>query len=250
MSWNPSGLATHGSPGGERRATDPGRLLLGAVVVAIGTLFLLDSAGVVDAGDALERWWPLPLVAAGLLTFAERPPAVGRGLVLTAVGAVLLLFTTDVLGDDAWAYVWPAAIVVAGLAILSRWRGRAVPSTPGTETDDVIRTTAVFGGPELVSTSQAFRGAYLTAVFGGAKLDLRGARPAPGGAAVNATVAFGGVELIVPRGWRISVRCTPIFGGLEDKTDHSVPAADDAPVLRVDAVCLFGGVEIKHARGD
>ena len=52
--------------------------------------------------------------------------------------------------------------------------------------------------------------------------------------------------MLVPRGWRISVRSTPIFGGLEDKTDHTVAPDDDAPVLHVDAVCVFGGVEIKH----
>jgi hypothetical protein len=60
------------------------------------------------------------------------------------------------------------------------------------------------------------------------------------------TAAFGGVDLLVPRGWRISVRSTPILGGLEDKTDHTVALPDDAPVLHVDAVVVFGGVDIKH----
>jgi hypothetical protein len=65
---------------------------------------------------------------------------------------------------------------------------------------------------------------------------------------VNATVAFGGVDILVPKGWRISVRSTPIFGGLDDKTDHSEPPAPDAPTLHVDALTVFGGVDIKHDR--
>lgn len=88
--------------------------------------------------------------------------------------------------------------------------------------------------------------AWLTAIFGGITLYLRDAVPAPDGASVNATSAFGGIELLVPRGWRVSVRCVLIFGGVEDKTDRAQPAADDAPALHVDAVCVFGGVEIKH----
>ena len=64
----------------------------------------------------------------------------------------------------------------------------------------------------------------------------------------SATVAFGGINIVVPRGWRISVRSTPIFGGVEDKTDHSQTPPSDAPTLHVDAVCVFGGVDIKHEK--
>ena len=226
--------------------TDLGRLLVGLIVIAIGVLFLLDSAGSLDADRAIDHWWPLTLVAAGGLTLAERPAAAGRGALLAGAGGVALLFTTGALHDDDWAYVWPVLVILAGAAILVRWSGRRVPA--GALGTEVIRSTAVLGGTKLRSDSQSFRGAWLTAVFGGAVLDLRGARPAPEGATVNATAAFGGVDVLVPRGWRISIRSTPIFGGVDDKTDRLEPAADDAPTLHVDAVCLFGGVDIKHEK--
>jgi hypothetical protein len=38
-----------------------------------------------------------------------------------------------------------------------RWRGRAVIS--GASEEDVVRSTAVFGGPNLVCTSRRFAGA-------------------------------------------------------------------------------------------
>lgn len=234
--------------GSHARVLDLGRLLLGLTVVTLGVLFLLDSADVLDADRAIERWWPLLIVAAGVFTLAERPPSIPRGALLTGAGVVLLLFTTDLLEEDAWSYVWPALLILAGLAIVVRWSGRTIPD--GASREDVVRATAIFGGPKLVSTAQQFQGAWLTAIFGGITLDLRHARPAAEGASVNATVAFGGIDVIVPRGWRISVRSTPIFGGVEDKTDHSDPPPAGAPTLHVDAVTVFGGVEIKHGNED
>ena len=228
------------------RVTDLGRLLLGLAIVTLGVLFLLDSAAVLDADHAIDQWWPALIIAAGVFTLAERPPSVVRGSILTAVGTVLLLFTTDVLHGNAWDYLWPSAVILAGLVIVARWSGRTLPGAAADE--DVVRSTAIFGGPKLVSTARRFEGAWLTAIFGGITLDLRDAIPAPSGATVNATVAFGGIDLLVPRGWRISVRSTPIFGGLDDKTDHTVVPDDDAPVLHVDAVCVFGGVDIKHQK--
>lgn len=240
----PGGWSSHRRD--DDRVLDLGRLLVGLIILVTGTLFLLDAAGVLDSGRVIGHWWPSVIVAAGLLTLAERPPAVARALILTAVGVVALLFTTNVLDDRAWQYVWPVAVIAAGVAVLAHWSGRRIPA--GAHPEQVIRSTSMFGGAELASADARFRGAWLTAIFGGITLDLRDATPAPEGASVNATSAFGGIELLVPRGWRVSVRCVPIFGGVEDKTDRSQPPADDAPALHIDAVCVFGGVEIKHEK--
>jgi hypothetical protein len=244
----PSHIHTPHSPArlSPDRVVDLGRLLIGLTVVALGVLYLLDGAGTLDAGEAVHDWWPALFVAAGVFTLLEQPPAVVRGTILTAGGTIGLLFTTDVLHDDAWSYIWPSLLIAAGLLIVARWGGHTIPA--GTHTDDVVRSTAVFGGPKIVSTARSLRGGWLTAIFGGITLDLRGAQPAPEGASINATAAFGGIDILVPKGWRISLRTTPIFGGAEDKTDHSVAPAEDAPVLHVDAVCLFGGVDVKHEK--
>lgn len=238
-------LRREGPHNGEPQVLDLGRLLLGLVVVAFGVLFLLDAAGVLNADKAVNHWWPIVIVAAGLLTLAERPPSIVRGTILTAIGVVLLLFTTHLLEKDAWNYVWPALVILVGLLIILRWHGRMIVS--GADAEDVVRSTAFFGGPKLASTSKRFSGAWLSAFFGGITLDLRDATPGPEGASVNATAFCGGIDILVPKGWRISVRSTPIFGGLDDKTDHSqVPP--DAPTLHVDALTVLGGVDIKHEK--
>ena len=236
----PGGWAT----GGPR--FDLGRMLLGGVVVTLGVLVLLDAAGQVDAGKAISNWWPVVVIAIGALQLVEGRRSKSGPLILIAIGTVLLLFATDAVGDNGRDYVWAIVLILAGLLILSHWRGKPVPI--GSEASEVVRATGVFGGPKVASSSQRFRGASLTAVFGGVTLDLRSARPAPGGAAVNATAVLGGIEVIVPEGWQVEVSGTPILGGIEDKTDHSHPVPPDAPRLEVDALSVLGGVEVKNKK--
>jgi Cell wall-active antibiotics response 4TMS YvqF/Domain of unknown function (DUF5668) len=221
----------------------PGRVLLGLALIGLGVVFLLDRAGTVDAGDLIGDWWPVAIIVLGLVQLAERPPSIVGPAIVMGAGAILLLFTTDVLEDSAWNFVWPAVLIAIGVVILVRRGGDRLPLGTG---EDVVRASGIFGGPEVSSSSERFRGASLTAILGGVELDLRQARPAPEGATVSATAAFGGVEILVPRGWRVTTGGTPIFGGIEDKTDRDVDLRPDAPSLHVDAVALFGGVEIKH----
>jgi hypothetical protein len=238
--WRRHGIG--GPPG--KQAWDLGRLLLGLVVIAIGTLYLLESADVLDAGAAIDDWWPAVIIATGLFQLVERSHAVIGPLVLVAGGTILLLATTDVLEGDVWSYVWPTALIAMGLIAIARWAGAGpLPRDAG---EDVVVASGIFGGPKVVNASTSFRGASLTAVFGGVTLDLRNARPAPEGARITATAAFGGIDILVPHGWRLAMKATPIFGGVDDKTRHDPDLPADAPLLELDALAAFGGVTVKH----
>lgn len=224
-----------------------GRILLGMVVVALGVLFLLDSADVLDAGTTIDHWWPVAIVALGALQLVQGAGAVLNAWLLVAAGGVLLLFTTGTVEGDVWNYIWPLAIIAVGLSLLTRWRGTAT-APAGATGDDTLTATGIFGGPTVATGSQRFHSASLTAIFGGVTLDLRSASPAPEGAVVTATAAFGGIDILVPRGWNITTSGTPLFGGVEDKTDHTAEIPADAPQLHIDALALFGGVDVKHEK--
>jgi hypothetical protein len=237
----------------QRRSASPGpldlgRALLGIVIVTVGTLFLLQSADVLDAGEVIGRWWPAIIVAAGLTHLLETVHSHVGPLLVIGAGGLLLLATTGVLPGSSWDYVWSTTLILIGVTTLVRWG--AGSGTRRASGDDTVVATGVFGGPTLVSASQAFRRASLTAVFGGVTLDLRDSRPAPEGARISATAAFGGVDILVPEGWRVSITGIPIFGGVEDATRHSPHLADDAPSLMIDAFVIFGGVAIKHEPDD
>jgi predicted membrane protein len=102
----------------------------------------------------------------------------------------------------------------------------------------------MFSGSEIASHSKEFKGGSVTAIFGGAEVDLRDAMPVAD-ARLDVFTAFGGVEIRVPEGWQVSVKGLPLFGGIDNITaKEQLP--ENATLLPVNATALFGGIEIKH----
>lgn len=64
------------------------------------------------------------------------------------------------------------------------------------------------------------------------------------GAQLALTGIFGGISVTVPQNVRVEVTGIPIFGGWENKTRQSID--DTLPVLKVNCLAAFGGVEIKN----
>ena len=217
------------------------RLLVGFTLVALGVVFAGDAAGWWDAGEAISTWWPLIIVAAAAALWAAQPTHVLQPLVIGAIGLLLLGGTTDVLPGDPGQWIAPVVLIGIGLLVMFGVTRR------GGETSDTVNGVALFSGRDVTSHSSRFSGGTMTALFGGATLDLTHATPAPDGAFVEVTAAFGGVDVIVPAGWRVTMTGLPVFGGFENKTRHQGELPANAPRLDVRAVVLFGGAEVKLA---
>lgn len=214
-----------------------GRALVGIGFVTLGTLFLLDQAGTLDAGDIIADWWPVLFITAAALELVARPRRPIGAAVFVVIGLVLLGATTDVLSGSVLALLWPLGIIALGIWLLFRR-----PSGGGSASgEDSINTTVLFSGRKIVSTSRSFRGGDATAIFGGIDLDLTGAR-IEDMADIEAVAVFGGIELTVPPGWRVQMDGPAIFGGHENNVP--APADADAPTLRIRATAIFGGVEV------
>jgi predicted membrane protein len=222
----------------------PGRIYVGLLLVGLGVIFLLDRAGTLEAGETLRQWWPAALIGLGLVQLIERPRSVLGPAIFVIAGVVLLLFTLDLIQGSALAVIWPVALIALGLIVLFRHgRGRGVVA----QGEDGLRASAIFGGHEVSSRSRSFKGGSATALFGGVELDLRQAQLDPEGARLDVSALFGGVDILVPRGWRVQVQGTPIFGGVENKAEGEAVEVD-SPELVVDALAIFGGVDVKHEK--
>ena len=220
---------------------NPGRLLIGVVLVALGVLYLLDRLGVAQAGTLIASFWPLVIIAAGLFQVAvTRRLSLGAAVVLV-VGLVLLAASLNLLPANTWQLLWPLALIAVGVLFLAGIFSRGRHQT---DERDEPQAFAVFGGQNLASGSQQFKGASLTALFGGVTLDLRPAKLAPEGAEVDVMAAFGGAQIIVPEGWPVEFNGVPVFGGFTDKTAHT--AGETGPRLRIRGTAIFGGVEAKN----
>jgi predicted membrane protein len=221
---------------------NPGRLLVGVVLVALGVLFLLDRLGVAQAGPLIDSFWPLVIIFAGVLQMAvTRSVHVGAAIVVL-VGLILLASSLHLLPANAGQLFWPLVLIAVGLIVLAGYATRG--GQHQTDQRDRAHAFSVFSGQRVVSESQQFRGASLSAFFGGVTLDLRHAKLAPEGADVDVMTAFGGAQIIVPEGWQVLFSGVPIFGGFEDKTSHT--GGETGPQLRIRGTAIFGGVEAKN----
>jgi predicted membrane protein len=218
-----------------------GRLLVGFVLVALGVVFLLDQNDVLDSGDLIADWWPIILVVAGLLYLSFSPRHIMVPAVLIIVGLALLARSLDFVPDWVQTVFWPAVLVAVGLWIIFGSGQGATNLQQG----DRVNSLVAFFGRDIVNNSQQFSGGSVFTVFGATEIDLRGAQPLPEGAAMDVVVAFGGVDIVIPEGWRVEIKGIPLFGGWTNKTGRS-QVRHDAPLLSIEALVAFGGLEIGH----
>lgn len=222
-----------------------GRILVGVALLAFGALLALDRARVLDFGSLASTYWPLILIGIGLFWITQPGGPRVAGAIVLLVGLVFQVDRLRLFRFDIGDFLVPAILVAIGLVILlggTRRFGEPRPAT--TRADGSLQRTAIFGGANEKVVGE-FQGAELSATFGGVELDLREATLPPTGATVVATALFGGVKVVVPRGWNVRASGTPLFGGFENKAE-STPSG---PVLDVRGSATFGGVEISHEPG-
>lgn len=222
---------------------------LGVILLIVGGGSLLDAFGAIEFSEALSTWWPslLMLVAIGQIVSGSGS-IVGSGVLFT-IGALLQLSKLGYLPGGFWSAFWPIILLLIGFSLVSaRWKkkrdyyNQGSVGTLNVEGSRIDRT-AFFTGVDTRVVSRDFTGGELTAVFGGIEADLRECSIGGNVAHISLTAIFGGIELHVPPSWRVVVKGTPIFGGIDDKS-MTKPLGADAPTLVLDATVIFGGIEI------
>lgn len=252
--WRDRRRAARWGPG--RR--DPGPIIPGLILLIIGTAFLLSNLGFFDI-RIVRDYWPvlLILVGAAHLLFPRHGArsALWSGA-LIVMGCLLEAQTLGYIRGNIWEIIWPVFLIFLGLSFL--FRGRAGFSgcasappwgqwTPQTGTANRLNENTLFGGIKQRVDSQEFAGGFLSSVFGGIEIDLRAANTKLDELYIQADAIFGGIDLLLPDRWDITVRGAGVFGGFEDKT-HPPPAVAGTkrPHLTVTGSAVFGGVTVRN----
>ena len=220
-----------------------GRILPGAILIALGLVFLAGNLWSFDLWDTL---WPLVLIALGLVWIVRGP--LWLGVVSLVAGGI---FLADALGADVdMGTYWPLLIIALGVGILlerTNVRGRRAASTPDgpevlTDDESMIDVAAMFSGTNRTVLSQSFRGGTVSVTFGSVEVDMRQAALHENGADLQVSASFGGVTLHVPKDWVLHQDGSSFLSDVEDvRSNHPT----EGPVLRLRTSTTLGNVTIE-----
>ena len=173
---------------------NPHQIAVGLCILLLGVFLVLDRLDIVPASQTL-RYWPIGLIILGLSVIIQAARGqTGQMRSTVPWGAIFLLLIAGFVGTR----------VVE--------RQKAAP-----ETAESTSIFAVLGGDRR-SAGPNFRSASITAVMGGAQLDLRTAEPGPGqDITVDVFNVMGGSVIYAPIDWIVDVRAIAVMGGINDQ---------------------------------
>jgi len=232
----------------EKKQLSNGAILLGLVLIIAGALALLDNLNIFSFRFNLGDWWPLILVALGVVhLWNNRTIFDFSGLFLILLGVVFLLAELGrICWSDVWRW-WPAVLILLGISIVFKRTpvplpGSARPAPASSE--DSLRVNNILAGSDRRITSREFKGGDIANILGGTEIDLLEARLAPGEWQLTVSTVLGGVDIRVPRDWRLEVQPTTMLGGVDDHTRQNPDATGGKLIIKASA--LLGGIEIKN----
>jgi len=227
------------------------RIVLALVFVAFGLVALGNNLGWWDIDDLFLEWWPMILVLIGLVTIFAPGGSWGGGIFLIFLGVIFLLHSHGIY--DISELIWPAMLMMVGIMIWPRKKhdpecrekeGEENTHYRDTNEEHIFNINSFFGSRKEIIRDDRLSGGHATAAFGVLKLDLRRAIPKES-AYMEVTAVFGGVEIMIPRDWRVVKLGGPVLGNVNDKRDN-VSELDFTRTVSIEMNAVFGHVDLMN----
>ena len=241
-----------------------GRVAGGLILVVVGVTLLLRKMGFYMPGWLFS--WPMILILVGLYTGFKHSFRNKSWLILIAIGGFFLVsrFIPDLNLEPLF---WPLLIIGMGIVFIvrpgknswgnfktDRWYDKGQNESTGitsdtndasfTDSADYLQVRSVFSGVKKHIVSKNFQGGTISAVFGGAEIDLSQAE-INGQVIIKMEILFGGSKLVVPPHWAVQNEIDGVFHGVDDKRRFNPNAAiNPGKVLILKGSATFGGIEI------
>src|SRR3970040_1076390 len=157
------------------------RILLGAVLIFLGGLFLLNSLDIISFRISRVIFsWPFIMLVIGLFILANTNKKVLGGI-LSGLGALFLIprIFPEVQYDGG--IIIPIVLIILGTYIILNKRRQAQQNIDDQMiSKDKIDDVSIFGGGTKIISSDNFKGGNITAIFGGSEINLIGCKLAEG----------------------------------------------------------------------
>ena len=224
-----------------------GNILWGIVLIAIGLIIGGNALGITNINIFFEGWWTLFIIIPCFIGLFKERDKTGN-IIGLLVGIALLLCCQKVLNFDmVWKLALPVILIIIGISFIfkdtfDRNVSEKIKKLNENKNKD-NDYCATFSSQNVNFDGEKFNGADLTAVFGGVKCDLKNAI-IENDVVINASSIFGGTEIYIPDNVKVKIKSSSIFGGVDEKKKKAV-TDNEAHTIYINAVCIFGGVEIK-----
>jgi predicted membrane protein len=160
-------------------------------------------------------------------------------------GIILILIGLSALtGLPFFGIFFALALIALGIRMIVRrsprgaWHWDEAQTASG---DRSIDEVAVFSALNKSFTTQSFKGGKIVVVFGGGTIDLTQAK-AEGEVHLDVSSVFGGIEIIVPKEWKVTSTANAFIG---DVDIHQAHGGEGATTLVLHGDAVFGGIEVK-----
>lgn len=220
-------------------------ILWGIAFIVVGLILAGNAIGITNIDIFFDGWWTLFIIVPCFIGLFNDSDKTGNVIGLV-IGGTLLLACQGLLNFAmVWKLVVPVALVIIGVSIIFKdsihGKINSEISKINKSQKDIPSYCATFSEQNANFENEEFKGADLTAVFGGVKCDLRQAI-INSDTVIKAESIFGGVEIYVPSNVKVKIKSTPIFGGVTDKSVHN---QESEHTIYINSTCIFGGVDIK-----
>lgn len=219
----------------------------GIIFIIAGIGFVGNAFNIWNFTLFFDGWWTLFIIIPTLVSIFQNGP---RPVSICGFIIGVLLF----LSSQGWfngsiieKLIVPIIFIAIGVSMIRRNTGshsrRYIPDGAGSGTYRRDYTGIFSGQNVLFNENEVFEGCTMNAVFGSVTLDLRDCIINQD-VAIECSAIFGGIDIYIPMDVNIKISSTPIFGGVGNKLRNR-PYVQGAPTIYVNALCMFGGVDIK-----
>lgn len=219
-------------------------MLWGIVLIIIGVIFGMNALGISDIDIFFDGWWTLFIIVPCFIGLFSDNDKTGD-LIGLVIGVILLLGCQGYIRFYMiWKLIVPTILILVGLSFIFKdtFNRKIKKEMRKLNRNKDSEYYATFSGQNINFGNETFTGCSLNAVFGGLKCDLRDAMIHED-CILDASAIFGGITIYVPENINVKVTSTPIFGGV---TNHSRSKNQaDCVTIYINALCMFGGVDIK-----